>query len=95
MQNFLIPWSCLDSSDRQKIPTKTTHKLPKTFAHVVYNVCDIPLSQLPRPCPKGEGLVLAILEEEYLEGIEECKHNLHGRIVWPKGVTPLTVLALK
>jgi hypothetical protein len=27
--------------------------------------------------------------------MDACKHNLHGRIVWPKGATPLTVLDLK
>jgi len=28
-------------------------------------------------------------------GLEACKHNLHGRIIWPKGSTPLTVVALR
>jgi hypothetical protein len=36
-----------------------------------------------------------IPEEEYLAGMDACKHNLHGRIVWPKGATPLTVNDVK
>ncbi|MCH85772.1 hypothetical protein A2U01_0006622, partial [Trifolium medium] len=59
------------------------------------NVCDIPLSQLPQACVKGDGLAIPIPEEEYLAGMDACKHNLHGRIVWPKGATPLTVVAVK
>ncbi|MCI47086.1 F-box family protein, partial [Trifolium medium] len=32
---------------------------------------------------------------EYDVGIETCKHNLHGRVIWPKGSTPLRVEALR
>lgn len=28
-------------------------------------------------------------------GLEACKFNLHARIFWPKGSTPLTVHALR
>jgi len=27
--------------------------------------------------------------------METCKHNLHARIIWPKGSTPLTVFELR
>jgi len=27
--------------------------------------------------------------------METCKHNLHARIIWPKGSTPLTIYALR
>jgi hypothetical protein len=30
-------------------------------------------------------------EDEYLAGLSTCKLNLHGRIIWPKGSTPLKV----
>ncbi|MCI75682.1 F-box family protein, partial [Trifolium medium] len=40
-------------------------------------------------------LAITIPEEAYLAGLEKCKHNLHGRIIWPKGATPLTVVAVK
>lgn len=29
-----------------------------------------------------------------INGVESCKHNLHGRIVWPKGNTSLIVVGL-
>ncbi|MCI82180.1 F-box family protein, partial [Trifolium medium] len=44
---------------------------------------------------KGDRLSIAIPEEEYDVGIETCKHNLHGRVIWPKGSTPLRVDALR
>ncbi|PNX58546.1 pectin acetylesterase, partial [Trifolium pratense] len=44
---------------------------------------------------EGADLAISIMEEDYEAGIEACKHNLHGRIIWPKGATPLTVSDLK
>ncbi|MCI91300.1 F-box family protein, partial [Trifolium medium] len=38
---------------------------------------------------------IPIPEAEYTVGVDACKHNLHGRIIWPKGATLLTVAALK
>ncbi|XP_058776082.1 uncharacterized protein LOC131650388 [Vicia villosa] len=68
----------------------------KSFAAMVSNnVCDIPLSQLPTPCLKGDRLAITIPEEEYALGVEACKHHLHGRVVWSKGSQPLTVVNLK
>ncbi|MCI06218.1 pectin acetylesterase [Trifolium medium] len=63
----------------------------KSFAQVVSNVCDIPLNQLPQPCVKGDRTAILIPEDEYRVGIETCQHNLHGRIIWPKGVVPLKI----
>jgi hypothetical protein len=65
------------------------------FAQALSNVCDIPLSQLPKPCVKGDRIAITIPEDEYLVGVEACKHNLHGRVFWPKGSPPLTVDTLK
>ncbi|MCH79620.1 RNA-directed DNA polymerase (Reverse transcriptase), partial [Trifolium medium] len=70
-------------------------KTPKSFAQAVTNLCDFPLSQLPQPVFKGDGLAIEILEVAYQAGLEACKHNLHGRVLWPKGSTPLSVVALK
>lgn len=68
----------------------------KSFANVVSNnVCDIPLSQLPQACVKGDRLAITIPEEEYKLDVEACKHHLHGRGVWSKGYAPLTVVNLK
>jgi hypothetical protein len=36
-----------------------------------------------------------VSSDDYEAGIEACKHNIHRRIVWLKGATPLIVVALK
>jgi hypothetical protein len=102
MEPFCIPWPCLDLSPKPPFPeinpTITENKQPKilkSFAQAVTNVCEIPLSQFPPACVKGDRLSIGIPEEDYMAGIEACKYNLHGRIIWPKGATPLTVAALK
>jgi hypothetical protein len=59
------------------------------------NLCDIPLSQFQQPVVKGDRLAIEIPEAAHEAGLEACKHNLHGRILWPKGSTPLSVVALK
>ncbi|XP_058765590.1 uncharacterized protein LOC131639102 [Vicia villosa] len=81
----------------QPTPPKkpTTSQSTKSFAQVLTGVCDIPLSQLPNPVIKGDKPSITIPEEEYEAGIAECKNNLHGRVLWQKGSTPLTVAALK
>ncbi|GAU31405.1 hypothetical protein TSUD_370540 [Trifolium subterraneum] len=107
MEPFNIPWKFLDlSSESPKNtiePNKSIiepiinepSKPQKTFAQAVNNLCDIPLSQLPQPVEKGERLAIEIPEVFYQVGLEACKHNLHGRMLWPKGSTPLSVAALK
>jgi hypothetical protein len=103
MDSFNIPWKCLDLNSEppktipepQKITTTELSKPHKTFVQAVNNICDIPLSQLPQPVVKGDRLAIEIPENYYLAGLEACKHNLHGRILWPKGSTPLSVGALK
>lgn len=62
---------------------------------MVNNVCNISISQLLVPCVKGNRLAIDILEDEYQLGLDACKHNLHGRVLWLKGPMPLTVLGLK
>ncbi|XP_058733808.1 uncharacterized protein LOC131605477 [Vicia villosa] len=76
-------------------PPVTHPPLKKSFAQALHGVCDIPVSQLPPVIIKGDRLSITIPEEEYKDGLLDCKNNLHGRIIWPKGSTPLTVLALK
>jgi hypothetical protein len=92
-----IPWPCLQSLPSKPLspPKSSIPTQQKSFALALSNVCDIPLSQLPKPCVKGDRWSIAIPEEEYLAGIDACKHNLHGRIFWPKGVTPLSLDSLK
>jgi hypothetical protein len=95
MDSFCIPWACLDSTSKPVNQEKLKPKPQKSFAQAFTNVCDIPLSQLPQACVKGDNLAIPIPEKEYTAGIKACKHNLQGRIIWPKGATPLTVAALK
>jgi hypothetical protein len=98
-QPFQIPWKCLDDSGSEKIvPNKPSNKLPKaqmSFAQALTNVCDTPSSQLPKPTIKGNKFSISIPDEEYDMGLNDCKNNLHARIIWPKGSSPLTVVALK
>ncbi|KAI5440249.1 hypothetical protein KIW84_025540 [Lathyrus oleraceus] len=53
------------------------------------------MSQLLVPCVKGDRIKIFIPEDEYHIGLEACKHNLHRRIIWPKGSTPLNVVRLR
>ncbi|WJX72627.1 hypothetical protein P8452_56483 [Trifolium repens] len=101
MNLFNIPWKCLDLDSEPKNniidqpkPTKSS-VTSKSFAQALTNLCDIPLSQFPQPVVKGDMLAIEIPEVAYQAGLDACKHNLHGRIVWPKGSTPLSVVALK
>lgn len=95
----IIPWPCLYQSVPNQDPKpdcdKPVPKIHKTFAQAISNVCDIPTSQLPQPVIKGDRVSIAIPEDEYVEGIDACKHNLHARIIYPKGATPLTVFSLR
>jgi len=93
---FTVPWPCLYSEPistvkptSKKDPTPLTHQ--KTFAQALSNVCDIPLSQLPQPCMKGDHFAIAIPDDEYEAGMEESKFILHGRIIWPKGSSLVTI----
>jgi hypothetical protein len=98
MSSFNIPWKCLDLDSEPKNTTIVQPNptvIPKTFAQALTNLCDIPLSQFPQPVVKGDRLAIEIPEIAYQAGLDACKHNLHGRIVWPKGSTPLSVVALK
>jgi len=58
------------------------------------NTCDIPLSELPTPCIKGDMIVVRIDEANYLAGLENCKTHLHGRVILSKGDKSLTHLDL-
>lgn len=104
--NFLIPWPCLVSDTDPPIsnnnitkvipsPVTVTKKQQKTFAQALSNVCDVPISQLPQPCKKGDDVAIEIPEEEYIAGLEECNHGLQGKMIWPKGSTPVSIDKLR
>ena len=90
-----INWPCLQDAPLEIIGPKMKPISHKTFAQALTNVCDIPMSQFPKTSVKGNNHAISIPKDEYEIGIETCKHNLHARIIWPKGVTPLTVQALR
>jgi len=35
------------------------------------------------PYIKGDNFSITNLGDEYLAGVDACKHNLHERIIWP------------
>jgi len=43
---------------------------------------------------KGDKISTTIRKNEYQARLETCKHNLHARVIWPKGYSPLIVVAL-
>lgn len=94
----IIPWTFLNVDLALPIPN-TTHATPvlqrKTFAQALNNAYDIPVSQLPTLCIKGDIVFIKIPEDEYQAGSVECKNNLYGRILFPKGAKPLTFLEIK
>lgn len=71
-QPVIIPWTCLGSQGITKPSDSYTIPKPnqKTFVQIVNNICDIPISQLPKPSIKGDMLAVTIPEEEYLAGLE-------------------------
>jgi len=50
------------------------------------------LPQLPQNVVNnGDRLAITIPKEEYLVGVEACKYNFHGRIIWSKGSTSYVI----
>ena len=96
-QLFVLSWPCLQD-DAPPPPTKpktASFVQQKTFVQAVNNVCDIPHSQLPKPCVKGNEIAIEIPDDEYDAGLKDCKHNLQGRVIWPKGTAPVSLESLK
>lgn len=97
MNEPIVLWMFLNYSGNNGTKEKvyeekmvTLNKPLESFVEAVNNVCDISISQFLKPCVKRDRLSIVIPEEEYLLGVEACKHNLHGRVIWPKGSSLLT-----
>ncbi|GAU50339.1 hypothetical protein TSUD_243170 [Trifolium subterraneum] len=75
--------------------TTSQSTVTKTFAQALSNSCNIPASQLPKPCLKGKQISIKIIEDEYLAGVLDCQNVLHGRFTLPKGSSPVPMLELK
>ncbi|XP_045802224.1 uncharacterized protein LOC123895782 [Trifolium pratense] len=67
----------------------------KSFAQALSNSCNIPISNLAKPCLKGEQISIKITEVEYLAGVLDCQNVLHGRFTLPKGSSPIRMQDLK
>jgi len=65
-----------------------------TFVHVLNNVCNIPLSQLPYPCIKGDMVFMHSSKEVCLAGLKDSKSHLHEYILLTKMDKSLTHLDL-
>lgn len=63
--------------------------LNKSFAQAISNPIDFSLSQLPRPCVKGDSISIKIFEDEYKIGLECAKSCLDGRLLIRKGNQPM------
>ncbi|KAK2429646.1 hypothetical protein QL285_028067 [Trifolium repens] len=98
-----LPWSFLTTNDKaaasiipqgSKAPPQPSPQR-KSFAQALTNVCDVPISKLPKSCLKGEKISIKIPEEAYQAGLDRCKNNLHGRLMMSKGDKPLRVTELR
>jgi hypothetical protein len=65
-----------------------------SFAQVLNDACDGKISQLPVPAIRGDDLCIKIAQHEYEKGLDDCKKNLHGRLVMNKGDRSLTAREL-
>lgn len=82
--SFQISCGCLKDQCcfSQAKSSYMTHAQKKTFSRALNNAYDIPLSQFPSPCVKGDLIfVVQIDEDVYLAGLEDGKNHFHGRIV--------------
>lgn len=93
-----LPWSVLQPTNTLPPPQEPLHTTKKSFVDVVSGNSSTPafnLSNLPKPCLKGEELCIRIPEEAYLESLAKCRKHLHGRVILPKGSTPVKTSELK
>lgn len=96
---FLFPESSSPSSSNSRPPpfsslpapssTSNVPSVTKTFAQAISISFDIHLSQLPKPCLKGNELAIKISESEYQAGVQDCKNILYGRLTLSKGDSPI------
>lgn len=99
----VCPWPCLVDYTPKSVSTRSfaqataasQSKVSKTFAQALSNSCNIPVSQLPKPCLKGEQISIKISENHYSTGVLDCQNVLYGRFTLPKGSTPVRELDLK
>jgi len=62
----------------------------RSFAQALLNKVSVSLSDLPKPCLKGNSLSIKISEDVYQSRLTNCNNYLHGRLVLAKGDKPLS-----
>lgn len=67
-----------------KVHSQSSNDTFKYFVEVVNNVFNIPISQLPIPCIKGDRLEIEIPKDEHLLGLDSCKHTSMVQSFGPK-----------
>ncbi|KAK2388420.1 hypothetical protein QL285_062107 [Trifolium repens] len=85
---FICPWACLGFSP-SKAPSAPVVS-NRSFAQALRNKVDVSLTQLPKPCLKGNSLSIKISEDVYQTGLAKCNNYLHGRLVLSRGDHPVS-----
>ncbi|WJX52654.1 hypothetical protein P8452_38744 [Trifolium repens] len=85
---FICPWACLGFSP-SKAPSAPVVS-NRSFAQALLNKVDVSLTQLPKPCLKGNSLSIKISEDVYQTGLANCNNYLHGRLVLSRGDHPVS-----
>lgn len=70
-------------------------RVTKSFAQALTNSCNIPTSQLPKPCLKGGQISIRIPEDGYLIGILDFQNVLNMRFILQKGSSLVHMVDLK
>ena len=74
---FVCPWPCLVAFTPKSVSTRSfaqatvasQSKFSKMLAQALFNSCNIPASQLPKPILKGEQISIKISEDHYSAGV--------------------------
>ena len=83
--DVVCPWSFLDFETPKPASNINTNCLNFAQALKIPNKMETLYECMPQPCFKGESISIKITEKEYAKGVENCKFNLHGRLILKKG----------
>lgn len=76
-------------------PPASSSQPGRPFAQVLHTSCEVLVSKLPLSAIKGDSLHIKITQSEYEKGLNDCKRNLQGRLMFNKGDRPMTARDLK
>jgi len=86
---FTCSWTCLGSSPPKPFVASPPVVSNRSFAQALLNKVDVSVTELPKPCLKGNSLSIKISEDVYQFGLPNCNNYLHGRLVMSQGDKPL------